>query len=70
METQQLLSSVVLPSVPVMEAGRFAELVGVSHDVVRGWIEKGYLPTVRMGRYRLVNIAVLTREALQEGSNG
>ena len=48
-----------------MAADRFAELVGVSSEVVRGWIDKGYLPTQKVGRYRLVNIAVLTREALQ-----
>ena len=66
MESQQLLTSVaVVPPVPLMAADRFAELVGVSSEVVRGWIDKGYLPTQKVGRYRLVNIAVLTREALQ-----
>lgn len=65
MESQQLLTSVVVPPVPVMAADRFAELVGVSSDVVRGWIDKGYLPTMKIGRYRLVNLAALQREALQ-----
>lgn len=65
MESQQLLTSVVVPPVPLMAVDRFAELMGVSSDVVRGWIDKGYLPTQKVGRYRLVNIAVLTREALQ-----
>ena len=63
MEPQQLPLSVV-PPVPVMAADRFAELVGVSVGVVQGWIDKGYLPTMKIGRYRLVNVAVLTREAL------
>ncbi|MDS4071396.1 MAG: hypothetical protein RKO24_17425 [Candidatus Competibacter sp.] len=67
METQQLLTSVLVPPVPVMAMDRFAELVGVSADVVRGWVERGYLPTTKIGRYRLVNIALLTREALQGG---
>ena len=67
MESQQLLTSVVVPPVPVMAADRFAELVGVSSEVVRGWIDKGYLPTKKIGRYRLVNLAALQREALQGG---
>lgn len=64
MEIQQL-SMVMVPSVPVMSAERFASLVGVTHDVVRGWIDKGYIPSVPMGRWRLVNIALLTRELLE-----
>lgn len=67
MESQQLLTSVVVPPVSVMAADRFAELVGVSSEVVRGWIDKGYLPTMKIGRYRLVNLAALQREALQGG---
>ena len=69
METQQLLTSVLVPPVPVMEICRFAELVGVSADVVRGWIEKGHIPTTKIGRYRLINVAVLTREALSGGDS-
>jgi len=64
MDSQQLLTSVVVPPVPVMAADRFAELVGVAPDVVRGWIDKGYIPTTKIGRWRLVNIAMMTREAL------
>lgn len=67
MESQQLLTSMVVSPVPVMAADRFAELVGVSSEVVRGWIDKGYLPTMKIGRYRLVNLAALQREALQGG---
>ena len=66
MDSQQLLaSSSAVPSVPLMAVERFAELVGVTPDVVRGWVDRGYLPTQKIGRYRLINIAVLTREALQ-----
>lgn len=67
MESQQLLTSVVVPPVPVMAAERFAELVGVSPDVVRGWMDKGYIPTTKIGRWRLVNIALLTQESLTAG---
>lgn len=65
MDSQQILNSVhIVAPVPVMASERFAELVGVSVDVVRGWIDKGYIPTVKIGRYRLINVAVLTRESL------
>lgn len=65
MTSQQLLSVVQVPPVPVMAADRFAELVGVTPDVVRGWLDKGYVPAMKIGRYRLVNIALLNREALE-----
>lgn len=52
--------------VPVMERSRFAELVGVDVGVVTGWIDKGHLPTIKIGKYRLVNIALLVKECLEE----
>lgn len=48
--------------VPVLSKERFAELVGVSSDVVRGWIARGMVPTVRIGRRRLVNVAAMQKE--------
>ncbi len=65
MTNQQLMSVVQVPPVPIMAADRFAELVGVTPDVVRGWLDKGYIPSMKVGRYRLVNIALLTRESLE-----
>jgi excisionase family DNA binding protein len=38
-----------------------AELTGVSLDSVRHWIRRGVLPSVRPGRRRMVNRAVLAR---------
>lgn len=54
----------VSPMVPVMERERFAALVGVEPGVVSGWIERGHVPTLKIGRYRLINLVALTREAL------
>jgi len=65
MNPYQLVSSVILPPVPVMAPDRFAELVGVPVGVVQGWIDKGYVPTSKIGRWRLINIAILTRESLE-----
>lgn len=55
-----------LPSIPVMSREMFARLVGVSEDTVNGWVNRGYLPTFEMGRYRLINVAILTQMALEK----
>ena len=47
---------------PVLTKERFADQVGVSVDVVRGWIAPGMVPTVRIGRRRLINVAAMQNE--------
>lgn len=44
----------------------FASHVGVSVDTVTGWINRGYIPTFEVGRYRLVNLALLTKFAMDQ----
>lgn len=53
--------------VPVTGAGlmtleKFADAVGLPHGVVLGFLNKGYLPTVTLGRRRLINVVALQRE--------
>ncbi len=55
-----------LPNVPVMSRERFAELAGIEVGVLNGWITKGYMPVMEFGRYRLVNLALLTKMALEK----
>lgn len=55
-----------LPPVPLMHRETFAEAVGVTLDVVNGWINRGYIPTFEVGKYRLVNLALLTKLALDK----
>lgn len=64
MELQFDLSQ--LPNVPVMGRERFAELSGIDVGVLNGWIAKGYLPVIEFGRYRLINLALLTKMALEK----
>lgn len=59
-------SGVQQPPIPVMHRDKFAELVGVSSDVVTGWINRGYIPTLEVGKYRLVNLALLNKLALDK----
>ncbi|MPS47812.1 hypothetical protein [Methylobacillus sp.] len=64
MDTQ--LDTSQFPSVPVMSRRKFAELVGVTEDTVTGWINRGYLPVIEIGKYRLVNLALLNKHALEQ----
>lgn len=50
--------------IPVMTQERFAQLSGLTEGQVRGMIEKGHLPSVKIGKPRLVNVAALSQEAL------
>lgn len=51
---------------PLISRELFAQLIGVSADTVGGWISRGYLPTYEIGRYRLINIALLNQMALEK----
>lgn len=64
METLANISRQV--NVPVMEKSKFAELVGVDVGVVNGWIDKGYIPSMKLGKHRLVNIALLAEECMKQ----
>ncbi|ACT52159.1 hypothetical protein [Methylovorus glucosotrophus] len=55
-----------LTVVPLMSRTKFAQHVGVTEDTVTGWINKGYLPVVEIGKYRLVNLALVTKNALEQ----
>ncbi len=49
---------------PVVTKGFFAECSGLRVDQVRGMISNGYLPTIKIGKHRLINLALLTQECL------
>ncbi|MFT0140803.1 DNA-binding protein [Alcanivoracaceae bacterium MT1] len=51
---------------PLMGWKDFAEWIRQKPDVVRGWVEKGHLPTVRVGSRRMINVVLLV-EQLREG---
>ncbi|HEX7047769.1 MAG TPA: hypothetical protein VF275_09405 [Gammaproteobacteria bacterium] len=58
----------LLVATPVMTKERFADLVGVEVGVVRGMLDRGYLPSVKIGRHRLVNVAALQARCLKGDS--
>ncbi len=57
---------VILIATPVMTQERFAQLSGLTEGQVRGQIEKGHLPSLKIGRVRLVNVAALSQDALDK----
>lgn len=53
-------------AIPVMTKERFAELVGVEVGVIRGMLDRHYLPAIKIGRHRFVNVALLASRCLTE----
>ena len=51
---------------PVMPWREFADWCRAEQGVVQGWIERGYLPTIKFGQHRMVNVAALI-DQLKEG---
>lgn len=52
--------------IPFMTPDKFAEAIGLTKGVVGGWIDQGYLPTAKIGRYRMINMVLLVTN-LKEG---
>jgi len=51
-----LNNNVPLLTTPEMTMEKYAESVGVTKDTVDGWIKRGYLPSFKLGKYRMVNV--------------
>lgn len=62
--TQQIVN--IALTVPLIHPSKFAEQIGRSTGVIGGWLDAGYLPTVKVGRYQMINLALLT-ENLKKG---
>ncbi|WP_038003926.1 helix-turn-helix domain-containing protein [Teredinibacter turnerae] len=50
---------------PVVTKRLFAQLTGLTEETIRGMIERGHLPTVKIGKHRMVNVALITKDALE-----
>jgi len=53
---------------PVMPWRQFADWIrmGEEHDVVWGWIRNGYIPSRKVGKRTMVNVALLTHQLLDK----
>lgn len=52
-------------AVPLMEKKRFAELTGFSEGAIEGWVERLYIPSIKIGKHRAVNLALITKACLE-----
>ena len=52
-------------SVPLVTQRRFAEMTGLTLGVVQSQCDRGYWPTVKVGRYSMINMASLQRACLE-----
>lgn len=64
-EHLQLIVNMSVSS-PLVHPRKFSNDVGISVGVIGGWIDNGYLPTVKVGKYQLINLVLLT-ENLKKG---
>ena len=51
----------------MMSREAFAAAIGLPIGVVVGFCNKGYLPTVSVGKYSLINVALLQQRCLEQG---
>ncbi|AEG02563.1 hypothetical protein [Methylomonas methanica] len=62
MEQNQSNVNVTIPIqtfVPLMTQKQFAELSGLSRDAVKAQVINGYWPSVKVGKYRMINLISL-----------
>jgi len=57
--------------IPVMTREKFTELTGIPRGVLNAQIDKGYWPTIKIGKRSLINIEAVRMNALSAtDSNG
>jgi hypothetical protein len=65
-------TSDVLPiAPPLMPWREFADWIRMAddHNTVWGWIRNGYLPSHKVGKHVMVNVALLTTQLLEKESS-
>ena len=50
---------------PIVTKRLFAQLTGLTEETVRGMIERGHLPTLKVGKHRMINVALMTKDAIE-----
>jgi excisionase family DNA binding protein len=60
LQANQAINFSVLP--PLLSREHFASFVGTTLDTVRGWAQTNTIPTVKVGRHRLINVVRLMED--------
>ncbi|HBO5365023.1 helix-turn-helix domain-containing protein [Pseudomonas aeruginosa] len=67
MELEELNPSALIgPQQDVESIERWAERNGISYGTVRAWVYRGVLPSVKLGKLRMVNSALLRTWLLEQ----
>lgn len=68
MEGTNLTLKDLLNPPPVMPWREFANWIRMSedHDTVWGWIRNGYVPSHKLGKHVMVNVALMTQQLLEK----
>jgi excisionase family DNA binding protein len=64
-DLQQNVQAPAVNSGPLVTKKLFSQLTGLTEETIRGMIDRGHLPTVKVGKHRMVNVALITKEALE-----
>lgn len=59
MDELAMFSAVLRFTSPVVTVEKFAESVGLPENVISAQIYKGYWPTIKIGKRRLINVVAL-----------
>lgn len=54
-------------TVPLITREQFSKVTGLAIGVIEKQCERGYWPTVKVGKYSMINMAVIHEEALKHG---
>lgn len=52
---------------PFISRTRFCELVGITDDVLAGWIRRGYIKTTKVGKRSMVDLTSYLPEGQKNG---
>ncbi|WP_415755638.1 DNA-binding protein [Pseudomonas leptonychotis] len=71
LEESNLTAKGTLPAPPVLPWREFADWIRMAddHNTVWGWIRNGYLPSHKVGKHVMVNVALLTTQLLEKESS-
>lgn len=65
-ETKLTADGIQSAFVPLMDRRQFAQYCGLTLETVEAMCCRGYLPTVKVGRRSLINVALLNQRCLEQ----
>lgn len=57
--SNQIVNIQIQSFVPLMTQKKYAELVGLTTEAVKAQVFNGHLPTIKSGKYRMINLVAL-----------